>query len=317
MAHQKKHQDEQQKLKALVRELEQELSQGNTQLQAVAETQERLQQAERICHELSDENHQLRVEITDWQKRFAASEDYQREIGTLKQQLNALQSEHNALLQSNRRMEEQLDLQRGFDSSSSGKDDSVYLMNSQSTEKIAAVLPSDFTGSTHTTDHKLADPATSSSKATRIRRLLPSFAELRQQLAESVNLPRLRFGAIIAGAIGAIAVAGISIQAISTEPPRSATPALTETATAEEAATPALPRRSIAPAPRVSGTFQTVRPTQVFSEPTEDSALVASIAKGVRLNVVDSREGWLEIRSKHGRPPGFIRRDEAVRVSAN
>jgi len=306
MAHQKKHQEEQRKLKALVRELEHELSQGNTQLQAVAETQERLQQAERICHELSDENHQLREEITDWQKRFAVSEDYQREIGILKQQLDALQSEHDALLQSNRRMEEQLNLQRGFDSSSSRKDDSVDLMNSQSAEQIAAVLPSDFTGSTHATGHKLADPATSSSKATRVRRLIPSLI-----------LPKLRFGAIIASAIGAIAVAGISVQALRTEPPSSAAQAPTETATAEEAATPALPRRSIAPAPRISGTFQTVRPTQVFSEPTEDSALVASIAKGVRLNVVDSREGWLEIRSKHGRPPGFIRKEEAVKISSN
>jgi hypothetical protein len=305
MAYQKKHQDEQQKLKALVRELEHELSQGNTQLQAVAETQERLQQAERICHELSDENHQLREEITDWQKRFATSEDYQREIGILKQQLDALQSEHDALLQSNRRMEEQLNLQRELDSSSS-RNDSANLLNSHSAEKIAAVLPSDFTGSTHATGHKLADPATSSSKATMVRRLLPSLIH-----------PKLRFGAIIASAIGAIAVAGIGIQALRTESPSPATPAHTETATAEETATPALPRRSIAPAPRVSGTFQTVRPTQVFSEPTEDSALVASIAKGVRLNVVDSREGWLEIRSKHGRPPGFIRRDEAVRVSAN
>jgi hypothetical protein len=306
MAHQKKHQEEQRKLKALVRELEHELSQGNTQLQAVAETQERLQQAERICHQLSDENHQLRGEITDWQKRFAASEDYQREIGILKQQLDALQSEHDALLQSNRRMEEQLDLQRGFDSPSSRKDDSVDLMNSQSAEQIAAILPSDFTGSTHATSHKLADPATSSSAATRIRRLIPSLI-----------LPKLRFGAIIASAIGAIAVAGISVQALRTEPPSSAAPAPAETATAEEAATPALPRRSIAPAPRISGTFQTVRPTQVFSEPTEDSALVASIDKGVRLNVVDSREGWLEIRSKHGRPPGFIRKEEAVRISSN
>ena len=306
MAHQKKHQDEQRKLKALVRELEHELSEGNTQLQAVAETQERLQQAERICHELSDENHQLREDITDWQKRFAASEDYQREIGILKQQLDALQSEHDALLQSNRRMEEQLNLHRGFDSSSSGKDDSVYLMNSQSAEKIAAVLPSDFTESTLATGHKLADPATSPSKATRVRRLLPSLI-----------LPKLRFGAIIASAIGALAVAGISVQALRTEPPSSAAPAHTETATVEEPAAAASPRPSIEPAPRVRGTFQTVRPTQVFSEPTEDSALVASIAKGVRLNVVDSREGWLEIRSKHGRPPGFIRRDEAVRVSAN
>jgi hypothetical protein len=306
MAHQKKHQEEQQKLKALVRELEHELSQGNTQLQAVAETQERLQQAERICHELSDENHQLREEITDWQKRCAASEEYQREIGILKQQLDALQSEHDALLQSNRRMEEQLNLQRGFDSSSSGKDDSVYLMNSQSAEKIAAVLPSDFTGPTHATGQKLADPATSSGKATRVRRFLPSLI-----------LPKLRFGAIIVSAIGAIAVAVISVQALRTEPPSTAAPAHTETATVEEPAAAASPRPSIEPVPRVRGTFQTVRPTQVFSEPSEDSALVASIAKGVRLNVVDSREGWLEIRSKHGRPPGFIRRDEAVRVSAN
>jgi hypothetical protein len=203
-------------------------------------------------------------------------------------------------------MEEQLNLQRGFDSSSSGKDDSVYLMNSQSAEKIAAVLPSDFTGSTLASGHKLADPATSSSKATRVRQLLPSLI-----------LPKLRFGAIIASAIGAIAVAGISVQALRTEPPSSAAPAHTETATVEEPAAAASLRPSIEPVARVRGTFQTVRPTQVFSEPSEDSALVASIAKGVRLNVVDSREGWLEIRSKHGRPPGFIRRDEAVRVSAN
>src|SRR6476620_1311055 len=305
MAHQKKHQEEQRKLKALVRELEHELSQRDTQLQAVAETQERLQQAERICHELSDENHQLREEITDWQKRFAATEDYQREIGILKQQLDALQSEHDALLQSNRRMEEQLNLQRELDSSSS-RNDSANLLNSHSAEKIAAVLSSDFTGSTHATGQKLADPATSSGKATRVRRFLPSLI-----------LPKLRFGAIIASAIGAIAVAGISVQALRTEPPSSAAPAHTETATVEEPAAAASPRPSIEPVPRVRGTFQTVSPTQVFSEPSEDSALVASIAKGVRLNVVDSREGWLEIRSKHGRPPGFIRRDEAVRVSAN
>jgi hypothetical protein len=305
MAHQKKHQEEQRKLKALVRELEHELSQGDTQLQAVAETQERLQQAERICHELSDENHQLREEITDWQKRFAASEEYQREIGILKQQLDALQSEHDGLLQSNRRMEEQLNLQRELDSSSS-RNDSANLLNSHSAEKIAAVLSSDFTGSTHATGQKLADPATSSGKATRVRRLLPSLIH-----------PKLRLGAIIASAIGAIAVAGISVQALRTEPPSSAAPAHTETATVEEPAAAASPRPSIESVPRVRGTFQTVRPTQVFSEPSEDSALVASIAKGVRLNVVDSREGWLEIRSKHGRPPGFIRRDEAVRVSAN
>jgi hypothetical protein len=67
----------------------------------------------------------------------------------------------------------------------------------------------------------------------------------------------------------------------------------------------------------VQGIFQTVRPTQVFSGPSEDSDPVVDIGKGVRVNVVDSREGWLEIRSKHGRPPGFIRQEAVVKIGPN
>jgi hypothetical protein len=305
MAHQMKHQNEQQKLKALVRELERELSQGKTQLEALGETQERLQEADRICHELIDENRQLREKITDSQKRFAATEDYQREIGMLKQQLEALQIEHDTLLQSNRQMEEQLNFQRQADSLLSCKHDSADAMSGQSAENTAAVLPPDFAGATNATGPKVGDAAISPDKARRDSLLLLRLV-----------LHKWRFGAILASATLAIAVAGVSIQALRTESPSSTT-AHTETAAAEEPSTPASPRPSIAPLPPVRGTFQTVRATQVFSEPTEDSALVASIAKGVRLNVVDSREGWLEIRSKHGRPPGFIRREEAVRVGTN
>jgi hypothetical protein len=70
-------------------------------------------------------------------------------------------------------------------------------------------------------------------------------------------------------------------------------------------------------APRLRGAFQTVRPTQVFSGPSENSALIANIGQGMKLNVVDSRDGWLEIRSKHGRPPGFVRQEAAVRIGSN
>lgn len=308
MAHQMKHQTEQQKLKALVRELERELSQGNIQLQALGETQERLQEADRICHELIEENRQLREEITDWQKRFAATEDYQKKIDILKQQLDASQIADDTLFQNNARMEEQLNLQREPAGGSllSPKHDSANVMNSQNAENTIAVLPADLPGAINVTDHQLRDAATGSGPATRVSLLL-----------SSLILYKWRFGAIFATSMLAIALAGISIQALRTESPSSTPPAHTETVAAEEPSTPASPRPSITPLPRDRGTFQTVRATQVFSEPSEDSALVASIAKGVRLNVVDSREGWLEIRSKHGRPPGFIRRDEAVRVSAN
>src|SRR5262249_19153226 len=58
---------------------------------------------------------------------------------------------------------------------------------------------------------------------------------------------------------------------------------------------------------RVKGTFKITRPTQVYSGPSVNPRLIANIEPGMKINVVDSRDGWLEIRSKHGRPSGFVR----------
>jgi len=58
--------------------------------------------------------------------------------------------------------------------------------------------------------------------------------------------------------------------------------------------------------------YETVRSTAVFEEPSDSSRKVATIPNGSRVRVVDSTGDWLEVRSKQGRPPGFIRRDDAV-----
>jgi hypothetical protein len=58
--------------------------------------------------------------------------------------------------------------------------------------------------------------------------------------------------------------------------------------------------------------YQTVRSTSVFEEPFASSRKVGSIPNGNRVRVVGSTGDWLEVRSKQGRPPGFIRRDDAV-----
>ncbi len=58
--------------------------------------------------------------------------------------------------------------------------------------------------------------------------------------------------------------------------------------------------------------YQTVRSTSVFEEPSASSRKVGSISNGSRVRVVGSTGDWLEVRSKQGRPPGFIRRDDAV-----
>ncbi|MGZ9220281.1 MAG: SH3 domain-containing protein, partial [Candidatus Binatia bacterium] len=74
--------------------------------------------------------------------------------------------------------------------------------------------------------------------------------------------------------------------------------------------------QTVRPTPR-RGTFETVLATQVYDGPSENAALVASIQAGMKVNVVNSSRGWLEIRSRYGRPPGFIRQDTAVRVAQN
>lgn len=58
--------------------------------------------------------------------------------------------------------------------------------------------------------------------------------------------------------------------------------------------------------------YKTVRSTAVFEEPSASSRKVATIPNGSRVRVVESTGDWLEVRSKQGRPPGFIRRDDAV-----
>ena len=61
--------------------------------------------------------------------------------------------------------------------------------------------------------------------------------------------------------------------------------------------------------------YETVRTTPVHEEPKNSSRVVAEIGRGTQITVVGSGGGWLEIRSKHGKPPGFIRADDATFLS--
>lgn len=300
-----KRQNEQQKLKALVRDLERELSQEKNQMEALEETQERLQQAERICQELADENRRLREESTDWQQRFATGEENQREISVLRQQLNALQAEHARLVNTNHQLQEKLTGQSHSSSVESGAADATPQ------QRTKTVLGGALTGSGAADDHLIVatdpTPKTDPGKERKATQILWGFV-----------VRNWRFGAIFAGVIFLIMASAVSVKILRTEgsSPTKPTAFPPEAATAEQVTRPdSTP--SIAPAPRVRGTYQTVRPSQVYSGPSEDSALITDIGAGVKLNVVDSKGGWLEIRSKHGRPPGFIRQEVAVRIGSN
>jgi TolA-binding protein len=66
--------------------------------------------------------------------------------------------------------------------------------------------------------------------------------------------------------------------------------------------------------PAEPGSYEVIRTTSVYAEPAGSSRQLSMIQRGTRVTVVGSAGEWLEIRSRHGNPPGFIRRDDAMFV---
>ena len=61
-----------------------------------------------------------------------------------------------------------------------------------------------------------------------------------------------------------------------------------------------------------AGIYEIKRATAVHEGPSASAKTVANIPQGTRVNVVSSSGDWLEVHSKSGNPPGFIRRDDAT-----
>ena len=70
---------------------------------------------------------------------------------------------------------------------------------------------------------------------------------------------------------------------------------------------------SVDPAP--IGQYEVTVPTPVYEGPRAGARKIATIEPGTRINVIIVAGDWLEIRSRHGRPPGFIRKNSAVPVT--
>ena len=69
-------------------------------------------------------------------------------------------------------------------------------------------------------------------------------------------------------------------------------------------------RRSAEP-----GLYEVIRATTVREEPSTTARRVTEIDKGTKITVVRAVGNWLEVRSKQGRPPGYVRLDDAILVT--
>jgi hypothetical protein len=57
------------------------------------------------------------------------------------------------------------------------------------------------------------------------------------------------------------------------------------------------------------GTYRVTVRTPLRSAPREDASVVSQLKPGIRVQVVGVVENYLEVHSKKGRPPGYVRKE--------
>jgi FtsZ-binding cell division protein ZapB len=277
------------RLEAQITDLQREFDTGKEKVRELDATYKRLAEIERVRQKLSEENRRLEEEVSLWQERPAESEESQRHVSTFRQHLVELQAQQVAVSETN-------SLINGLGDKTGNL---IYLSSDDSAAR--AHLAND---------------------------------EENKPFAQAPGERTRRFGMIAAtGAIAIVATVAVGVlNTNSNGPSGSKEPAVApEIVSIEQSipieAGPETLKRSSPPAganespkqirKRVQGTYRITRSTQVYSEPSDTSELIANIKPGIKINVVDSRNGWLEIRSKHGRPRGFVRQTAAVRINQN
>ena len=340
--------EQQQHLEALIVDLEHQLSEGKYQVQVLDDTRQRLRETDRVCQELAEENRRLGEEISLWRERLAASEESQRQVSILRRQLDELQTER--LINGNRQAQEEF--APGGEPSAASRlvsdSDGTRVIETMAraelsldpvTSSAAEVherMPSEMAiWETNSLNNRLQETRGDQSRFSSGD--LPAAIDLeKEEEATWVVWPSVkrkwRVGAVAAAIVvitGAVATGVLETKfsapkgaAVSPKTSFRGYSAPKEVAVAPETRfqdyiVEAVSKPQRKPAPRLRGTFETVRPTQVYSGPSENSAFIADIGAGMKLTVVDSSYGWLEIRSKHGRPPGFVRQEATVRIAQN
>ena len=313
--------EQQEKVEALIVDLERELTEGKNQVQALDDTHQRLGETERVCAELAEENRRLGEEVSLWQERLAASEENQRQVSKLRQQLDELQTEHARLINEKRQAQQELAANgEPIAVLSRLASDSAGAKVIQSTANTVAELSSDLgkSSAANVDEDMPAEIAISESKSPHSDSNDARGDVVKGQASWLVWTSIERKWR--AGAVAAVVVviAGVVVMGfLGTKSSTSKELAVATETRADEYTAPPVAKPQAKPAPRLRGTFETIRPTQVYGGPSENSELIANIGAGMKLNVVDSSKGWLEIRSKHGRPPGFIRQEATVRIGQN
>lgn len=331
------HRDARQALETKILNLATELSSGAEKLRELDSLRERLTESERNQHVLREESRRHDEEIARWQERVNEAEDSRRQLAQLREPFGTLVAKQAALEERQREFKTELlafaqVMSKPFDGSSQ-----------TALNQTRAVSPADDT----------TKPATARLEQSAVV-VAPTPLVAAKTVGTPKRRFGIFPAMILLAAGGALVAALWSSQTIET-PTSAVTASVTAAVTQKNDATPKVavvkpePLVSDAPAPgpapmatkepakapakqtnetarplqtaknelRLAGTYEITQPSRVYAAPSEFSQLVGDIEPGVKVNVVNGKDGWLEIHSKFGRPPGFIRRESARAAPQN
>jgi hypothetical protein len=336
------HRAEKQRLEAKIGDLEKELATGSEKIRELGALRERLAESERAQHELREEKRRRDEEIPLWQARAAEGEESSKKLAALQSPYEKLLAEQISIAERQQRFQEDLTEFARLIATPSATNGAAKLSPSSTNHHLVYLdTPA------NDADHDLKP----NQRPDPLSIVAP---EPYVAAAQSEPKPKRRFGIfrplIVIAVVGALAAAlwsnssdqpasyaakqnaspvadaekkpaamTVSSSSKSGAPETPLTPTVAKanepaTAAAKEQASTMKPAKSGKTDTRVAGTYEITRAARVFAAPTEFSQLVGEIEPGLKVNVVNARDGWLEVHSKHGRPPGFIRKEVASRV---
>ena len=321
-------------LEARLADKEREITDAKNQAQVLDDTRRRLLDTQKICQELADENRRLGQEVSRWQESFAVSlatrmASDSNDIKVVQTRANGgaeLSVDWHSLLPANSD-ESKPAVISGWEAKSPNK---LYQRTGRQHAQLSSG-DSPLGGSMETEEDANWRASKSGKQQWHFGALAASVVAVASAVAlgmlgNRISPPKEATVAITRSSQEYPAEAASKPQSEpepqlrDTSSPKSTAPEYRAQAVAKPESKSAPQQRGVVqtvrPTPR-RGTFETVLATQVYDGPSENAALVASIQAGMKVNVVNSSRGWLEIRSRYGRPPGFIRQDTAVMVAQN
>lgn len=332
------HAEEQRQLHSRIGELERQLAAAQEKLGELDGLRQQLAESENRCQDLEAENLRHENEVPRWQARIAEAEENRRRLSGLREPFDALLAKHAEMAERQNRFEEDLAAFGGLMAlpvkatiDEAGADVSVHEAFGAApitgTVRATPTMGFDTAAMLHRATEAPNDRSEVDEGATVAPAQLAADGPPIKQRKRRFGL----FGLIVLVPVATVFAFGNWNKPADRQQTGAARPDRVSAGQPDAGRGPAQPR-DLDPAARdsvaatkpqqtsrvntkTSGTYEITQPSRVYAAPTEFATLIGDIKPGVKVFVADARDGWLEIHSKHGRPPGYIRQEIAAPIA--